>query len=58
VTLADLNADCERLTRLGWLSRYPDTSDDPDEADAGVAIEIAQRVRSAIRQRVPVGEAE
>ena len=57
-TLVGLNADCERLTRLGWLSRYPDTPDEPDEADARVAIEIAQRVRSAIRQRVPVVGAE
>jgi HEPN domain-containing protein len=58
VTLADLNADCERLTRIGWLSRYPDTPDEPDEADARVAIEIAQRVRLAIRQRVSVAGAE
>ena len=49
--------DCEVLSHLGWASRYPDSPTEPDESDARRAVDIAQRVRDAIRQRVPPGEA-
>ena len=55
--LAALTDDCEILSHLGWTSRYPDSPTEPDEADARRAVDIAMRVRDAIRQRVPVGGA-
>ena len=56
-TLEALREGCEDLTRLGWASRYPDVPEEIDESTARQAVELAQRVRSAIRQRVPAGEA-
>ena len=56
-TLETMREDCERLTRLGWASRYPDAPEEIDESMARQAVELAQRVESAIRQRVPRGEA-
>jgi HEPN domain-containing protein len=52
-SLESLRTDAERLTRLGWASRYPDTPGDPEEADSRKAVEIAQRITAAIRERVP-----
>ena len=55
-TLESLRHECERLSRLGWASRYPDAPEEIEESTARQAVELAQRVRSAIRQRVPAGE--
>jgi len=52
-SLEPLRTDAERLTRLGWASRYPDTPGDPEEADSREALQIAQRITAAIRERVP-----
>ena len=56
-TLESLRHECERLSRLGWASRYPDAPEEIDESTARQAAELANRVRDAIRQRVPAGEA-
>lgn len=50
-SLLGLSQDCERLSRLGWISRYPDGPDEPDEQEARSGVEIAHMIRSAIRQR-------
>ena len=42
-------ADCRRLTQLGFLSRYPDTPDEPSESDAREAIQLADRICAAVR---------
>ena len=52
-SLESLRSDADRLTRLGWASRYPDTPGDPEEADSREAVLIAQRITAAIRERVP-----
>lgn len=51
--LSVLTADCGVLTRLGATSRYPDAPGELSEADARQAVEIAQRVRDAVLQRLP-----
>jgi HEPN domain-containing protein len=56
-SLESLSADAELLTRLGWASRYPDTPGDPQEADSREAVQIAQRITAAIRERVPKSSA-
>lgn len=50
---APLKRDCERLSQLGYASRYPDTPVEPTESDARAAAETARRVRSTILERVP-----
>lgn len=50
--LASLKADCRRLTRLGAVSRYPDVPGEPTGPDARQAVQIAHRVRDAIRDCV------
>ncbi len=55
-TLGAFIADCERLTSLGWISRYPDSPGEPDESDARDAVAIARRLCDAVRQRMPSAE--
>ncbi len=57
-SLVALGEDAERLTRLGWASRYPDTPGDPDESESRQAIEIAERIKNAVRERVPKSESQ
>lgn len=52
-SLASLRLGCIELTDAGYQSRYPDTSDEPGEAIATHAIEVARRISGAIRERVP-----
>ena len=47
--LLDLKADCRLLTNLGAAARYPDVPDEPSESEARNGVEIARRVRQAIR---------
>lgn len=51
--LSSLKPDCRELTHLGFVSRYPDEPGEPTEVEAQRAVEIAQRVRDAVLQRVP-----
>ena len=48
--LEPLQEDCRTLSRLGWISRYPDTPE-PDESEARRAIELCTRICDAIRDR-------
>jgi HEPN domain-containing protein len=48
--LQHFEQDCRVLSRLGWMSRYPDTPD-IDEIQARKAVEICDRIREAIRSR-------
>lgn len=56
-TLASLDEDCQALSQLGWMSRYPDSPAEPTEADSREAVLIAQRITAAIRERVPKSSA-
>lgn len=56
-SLASLRSDCIELTDAGYQSRYPDTTDEPGEAIATHAIEMARRISDAIRERVPQSSA-
>lgn len=51
--IAPLKPACERLSRLGYASRYPDSPVEPTESDARAAAETARSVRAAILERVP-----
>ena len=51
--LVSMKPDCRELTQLGFVSRYPDEPGEPTEVDARRALDIAQRVRDAVLQRVP-----
>ena len=51
--LSLLRPDCRELTQLGFVSRYPDEPGEPTEVETRRAVEIAQRVRDAVLQRVP-----
>ena len=52
-TLTDLEESCGTLTSLGWVSRYPDSPEDPSDAEGKQAIELADEICSAVRERVP-----
>lgn len=56
-SLASLRSGCIELTDAGYQSRYPDTSDDPSEDIARGAVEIAQAIAHAIRERLPKSDA-
>jgi HEPN domain-containing protein len=45
-------ADCRRLTQLGFVSRYPDSPDEPSETDARAAMQLADRICDAARPLV------
>jgi HEPN domain-containing protein len=47
--------DCERLSRLGWMSRYPDAPEEPDEGEIRAGVETAREIRRAIRERTGHG---
>ena len=51
-TLDTLRADCDFLTDYAVEARYPDVVE-PDETAARGAVTTAQRIRDAIRQRLP-----
>ena len=55
--LSALKPACQRLTQLGFASRYPDVPVEPTESDARAAVETAHRVRAAILQRIPSADA-
>ena len=55
--LSTLKPACQRLTQLGFASRYPDVRVQPTESDARAAVETAQRVRTAILERIPLSGA-
>ncbi len=48
-SLMPLQSDCRRLTQLGFVSRYPDTPDEPTEADAHEAMRLAVYICDAVR---------
>jgi HEPN domain-containing protein len=50
-TLGTFASACERLSRLGWLSRYPDPPEEPSEADIRAGVDTSREIRRAIRQR-------
>jgi HEPN domain-containing protein len=50
-TLLTLAHECERLSRLGWISRYPDAPEEPDEEEIRAGVETAREIRRAIRER-------
>ena len=52
-TLDALNTDCDFLTDYAVEARYPDVVE-PDETAARGSVAAAQRIRDAIRQRLPV----
>lgn len=58
VTLDTFKADSERLTRLGFASRYPDSPGEPSEADAREAVRLAETICAAVRARIPAGKSE
>lgn len=51
--LSALKPACQRLSQLGFASRYPDIPVEPTESDARAGVETAHRVRAAILERVP-----
>jgi HEPN domain-containing protein len=51
-TLDALRADCDSLTDYAVETRYPDVVE-PDEAAARASVAAAERIRAAIRQRLP-----
>ena len=51
--LAGLEADCRTLTYYSVSARYPGDLFEPTEAEARRMVEIAQRVRKEIQQRMP-----
>ena len=55
-TFIALEEGSRTLTRLGWVSRYPESNDDTSEAEGRRAIELADEVCSAVRERVPKRE--
>ena len=52
-SLASFATDCSTLTELGLQSRYPGFAGAADETRARSAIEIAKRLRDAVRLKVP-----
>ena len=52
-TLTGLEEGCGILTSLGWVSRYPDSPGDPSEAEGKRAVELADLICLAVRERVP-----
>ena len=51
--LATLESDCRALTSFGVAARYPDDLFEPTEKDGRDMVEAAQRVRTAIRTKLP-----
>jgi HEPN domain-containing protein len=51
-SLSSHAADCRRLTQLGFVSRYPDSPDDPSESDAREAMRLADGICDAVRPLV------
>ncbi|MBI4664540.1 MAG: HEPN domain-containing protein [Verrucomicrobia bacterium] len=47
-----LNTDCDFLTDYAVEARYPDVIE-PDETAARASVAAAERIRDAIRQRLP-----
>jgi len=47
-TLADLEADCRKLTSYGVAARYPDDLFEPNEADGRDLVAAARRLRTRI----------
>ena len=56
LTLTTFEESCRSLTRLGWVSRYPDSPEDPSEAEGKRAVELADKVCAAVRERLPKSE--
>jgi len=52
--LACLEDDCRRLTYYAVAARYPGDVPDPEEEQARANVTAAERVRAAIRQRLPL----
>jgi len=52
-TLEAIDTDCNSLTDYAVETRYPDVAE-PDESAARASLAAAQRVRGAIRQRLPL----
>jgi HEPN domain-containing protein len=50
-TLAALEESCERLSRIGWLARYPDTPEEPTADEVREAVGIAREIKRAIVER-------
>ena len=55
-TLSGLEESCGVLTGLGWVARYPDSPEDPSEVEGKRAVELADQICTAIRERVPKSE--
>jgi HEPN domain-containing protein len=51
--LADLEADCRKLTSYGVAARYPDDLFEPDESDGRDVVAAAHRIRTTILSLLP-----
>jgi HEPN domain-containing protein len=52
-SLADLEADCRKLTSYGVAARYPDDLFEPAETDARELVAAARRLRTQILTLLP-----